>query len=260
MRYTLFVLLTLILLAGIGWITYQTARLLRVWTPDSNLLLAPAENALRLGLIVLCIGLGLLSGLPPVVLGWTWDDAGAAIGWGVVAGVALSLLLTGASVLALRRWGQTIYSPLVVLNILPASRREWLLVLLALFPAVLLEELLFRSLLVGGLSPLAPAWLLVIGISLLFGLLHTPQGALGVAGTALAGLVLSLLFLWQGSLLAPLVAHYTANALQLVQASRSREQLAALQDDQPMTQDSPLISAAESTTISTTDKGDLPPR
>ena len=96
MRYTLFVLLTLILLAGIGWITYQTARLLRVWTPDSNLLLAPAENALRLGLIVLCIGLGLLSGLPPVVLGWTWDDAGAAIGWGVVAGVALSLLLTGA--------------------------------------------------------------------------------------------------------------------------------------------------------------------
>ena len=258
MRYALFVLLALLLTAGIGWITYQTARLLRVWRPDSNMLLAPAENALRLGLILLCIGLGLLSGLPPAVLGWTWAGAGAAIFWGTIVGGLLSLALTGASMLALRRWGQAIYSPLVILNILPASRREWLLVLLALFPAVLLEELLFRSLLLGGLSPLAPAWLLAILISLVFGFLHTPQGALGVAGTALAGLVFSLLFLWQGSLLAPLAAHYAANVLQLVQAGRNRDLLAALQDSSARGQENLLHPASNSATIVTTDTNQAP--
>jgi hypothetical protein len=253
MRYTLFVLLTLLLTAGIGWVTYQAARLLRVWRPDSNMLLAPAENALRLGLVLLCIGLGLLSGLPPAVLGWTWAGAGAAIAWGTIVGVLLSLALTGASMLALRRWGQAIYSPLVILNILPASRREWLLVLVALFPAVLLEELLFRSLLLGGLSPLAPAWLLAILVSLVFGFLHAPQGALGVAGTALAGLVFSWLFVWQGTLLAPLAAHYTANVLQLVQAGRNRDLLAAMQHSSVRAEENLLPPASDSDTMNTPD-------
>lgn len=258
MRYNLFVLLTLLLTAGIGWATYQTARLLRTWTPDGNMLLMPAENALRLALVALCVGLGLLSGLPAAALGWTTSNAAGAILWGAIFGVLLSLSLTGASALALRRWGQAIYSPLVILNILPAGGREWLLVLLALFPAVLLEELLFRSLLLGGFSPLAPSWLLAILVSLVFGLFHKPQGALGVAGTILAGLVFALLFLRQGSLLAPLIAHYVANVLQLLQAGRRREQLAAMQDSPRKAVTTPLHSPPEFDTIVTTDTNDLP--
>lgn len=228
MRYLLFVILTLGLTAFIGWGTYQTALALRRWQPDRNLLLLPAENVLRLGLIVICVGLGQLSGLPATTLGWTTAQPLADIAIGVVAGVALSLALTWASRMAVERWGQAIYSPLVILNVLPRSRGEWVLVLLALVPAVALEELLFRSLLLGGLSPWIPAGLLVLGFSLLFGLMHLPQGALGVAGTALAGCALSLLFLWRGSLLVPLVAHYVADVSQLAQAERARVELAAM--------------------------------
>ena len=228
MYYPIFVTLTLVLTAFIGWATFQTDRLLRSWRPDRNLLLLPAENALRLLLVAASVALGLLSGLPLAVLGWTSAGPAGDIAVGLVAGALLSLALTAASRVALSRWGQAIYWPLLILNVLPRSRLEWGLVLVALAPAVALEELLFRSLLIGGLSPLLPAWLLVIGVSLLFGLFHLPQGALGMAGTALAGAVLGLLFLWHGSLLAPLLAHYVADVLQLVQARRHQEMLAGL--------------------------------
>jgi uncharacterized protein len=99
--------------------------------------------------------------------------------------------------------------------IIPKSRREFLLVLLALIPVVLLEELLFRSLLLGGLSPLAPEIALLIGFGLVFGLFHSPQGIWGMIGAGLGGIIFGLLFLWQQSLLAPVVAHYVANAAQI---------------------------------------------
>ena len=229
MRYTLFVILTLALTAFIGWSTYQTDRLLRVWRPDRNLLLVPAENALRIGLVLVCAGLGWLSRLPPATLGWVPADPAGDMLAGVLAGIALSLAITAAANWAIARWGQAIYSPLVILNVLPRNRREGLLILLALVPSIALEELLFRSLLLGGLSPLLPAWLLVIPVSAVFGLFHLPQGRLGVAGTALAGIAFSLLFLWRGSLLAPLIAHYVADVLQLAQAHRQRDELSAME-------------------------------
>lgn len=232
MRYLLFLLLTFVLTAFIGWGTYQTARLLRAWKPDRNMLLLPAENALRIGLVLACLGLGLLSGLPAATLGWQLLNPAADLLIGLAAGVLLSLGLTGLARLARlasRPFGIAIYSPTVILNVLPRNRREWLLVALALAPSVALEELLFRSLLLGGLSPLLPAWLLVPGISALFGLMHLPQGWLGVAGTALAGIVFSLLFLGTGGLLAPLAAHYVADILQLVQAGQNREELARME-------------------------------
>lgn len=85
--------------------------------------------------------------------------------------------------------------------------------------------MLFRSLLLGGFSPLLPTWLLVAGLALLFGLMHLPQGKLGVFETALAGGVFSLLFLWRGSLVTPFVAHYVADVFQLVQAQDTHAEL-----------------------------------
>lgn len=230
LRYWLFVLLTLALAAFIGWSTYQTARLLRRWRPDRNLLLMPAENLARIGLALGCVGLGWLSGLPATTLGWRWPPTAADLAAGAAVGAALSLSLAAASHLAIKRWGAAIYSPLVILNVLPATAREWGLVLAALWPAVALEELLFRALLVGGLSPLAPTWLLAVGVSAFFGFLHLPQGRLGVVGAALAGLLLSGLFVATGSLAAALTAHYVADVLQLVLASRRRADLLALDE------------------------------
>lgn len=230
MRYWLFVLLTVLLAALIGWSTYQSARLLRRWKPDYNLLLNPAENLVRIGLLLASVGLGWLSGLPADVLGWRWPPRAADMAVGAAAGVGLSLALTAASDRAIRRWSSAVYSPTVILNVLPTNAREWALVLAALVPAVALEEVLFRSLLIGGLSPLAPTWLLAVGVSAYFGLLHLPQGRLGVVGTAAAGMVLSALFIATGSLAAALAAHYAANVLQLAQASRRRKDLLALEE------------------------------
>ncbi len=87
---------------------------------------------------------------------------------------------------------------------------------------VLLEELLFRSLLVGGMTPLLPGPLLVLSVGIVFGLLHSPQGTWGMAGAALAGVILGALFLLAGSLLLPSIAHYVANMVQVSVAYRAR--------------------------------------
>jgi membrane protease YdiL (CAAX protease family) len=93
---------------------------------------------------------------------------------------------------------------------------------MALGIGVVLEELLFRSLLVGGLSTTVPMPILVIGFAAIFGLMHTPQGTLGVFMTGLMGIWLGVLFVWSGSLILPLTAHYVINILQLFKAQDKR--------------------------------------
>lgn len=218
--YWLFFTLTLILTAFIGYGTFATANLLRHWQPQQNLLLLPAENGIRLLMIGLCVGLGWMSGLPRQQLGWIVKDWGQQVGMGLVLGGGMALLFYGATVLLLRHGGQRFYSPIIINAITPQNRGELLLVLLAMVPVVVLEELLFRSLLLGGFMPLLPLPMLLISWSVAFGLLHSPQGVWGMIGSGLAGLLLGLLFVWQGSLLLPIVAHYVTNGVQLIHAMR----------------------------------------
>lgn len=221
-NFWLFTLLTLALITFIGYGTYATARLLRTWRPDRNLLLLPAENLLRLVLIGVCIILGYVSGRPPTELGWLFPQVAQQLLWGAVWGVLLALFFYGSTQWLVRATGQRFYSSVVIQAITPKDARELLLVLLAMAPVVLLEELLFRSLLIGGFVHLVSLPLLVIGWSVIFGLLHAPQGLWGMVGAGMGGLLLSLLFVMQGSLLLPLVAHYVTNALQVIQAMRLR--------------------------------------
>ncbi|MFQ5854760.1 MAG: lysostaphin resistance A-like protein [Anaerolineae bacterium] len=225
MRLTLFATGTLALTAIIAYLTYRSARLLREIEVPFNLMLSPAENSFRLLLIALCLALGWLSGLPPACLGWTAASPASDILFGLGLGLLIPTMLHPLTRWSVARFGKEVYSPLVMLNILPKTRREWLLVPLALAPAAMVEELLFRSLLLGGLSVLWPAPALVFVGSLLFGFMHAPQGPLGIAATGVVGLVLSLVFLWRWTLLSVFVMHYTINVLQLLRASWEREWL-----------------------------------
>jgi membrane protease YdiL (CAAX protease family) len=227
LRYITFVVLTLLLTGWIGYNTYATARLLRTWRPPSNPLLHPLETLVRLALIAGCIGLGWLSGLDRSVLGWTVTDPLAQVVLGALGGGALGAVFLFATRWVVKRTGERYYSPLVLDLIVPKDRREFLLTTLAMVTVVLLEELLFRSLLVGGMTPLLPGPFFVLGVGILFGLLHSPQGAWGMAGAALAGIVLGALFLLSGSLLLPCIAHYTANMIQVTVAYRERSVLGA---------------------------------
>ena len=220
-RYWLFVGLTLILTAFISYGTYATSQLLKRWHPDQNILLNPIENVARVGVIVLCLALGLLSGLDKTQLGWQLTEVNRQISVGIGIGVVLGIVFYFSTRLVMALTGKRFYSTIVIQHLVPNNNQELILVLMAMAPVVFLEELLFRSLLLGGFSPVVPVMSLAIILSILFGLLHTPQGIWGIIGAGLAGFLFSLLFLWQQSLLAPVLAHYVTNAIQLVQAKRT---------------------------------------
>jgi membrane protease YdiL (CAAX protease family) len=218
----LFVVGTIIVLAFLSWATYRTAVFLRQVNLDFNLLLLPAENLLRLGLIAVCIWLAWSSGQPMARFGWETAEPARDIVIGSAIGILVALALPPLTRWAIVSFGAHVYSPVIVRSILPRNQREGLLVPLALVSSVLLEEVLFRSLLLGGLAIFAPPVLLAFIWSILFGAMHLPQGALGIVVAAVLGLLLSALFLATSSLLAPFIAHYVINFLQLVWASKDK--------------------------------------
>jgi membrane protease YdiL (CAAX protease family) len=217
---------TLTLTVFVSWATYRSAQMLQqLEEVDFNLLLLPAETLLRVGLVIACLILGWISGLPRGQFGWVSYAPLADVAIGVAMGVAMQVPLNVLTNWSIRRFGPQIHSPLVIRSILPRTREEWAPVLLALFPAVLVEELLFRSLLLGGMRLFFPVWVLVVGTALLFGWMHSPQGRLGMIMTAAISVLLAGLFLWRESILPALTAHYVVNVLQLLVAHRHRDRL-----------------------------------
>lgn len=134
---------------------------------------------------------------------------------GVLWGIAIALFFFLATRWLVAQTGQQFYSSTIITAIVPKSIPESILVILAMIPAVLVEELLFRSLLLGGLAPLGLTWILLLGFTVLFGILHSPQGIWGMVGAGLAGWIFGALFLWHNSLLTPTIAHYVATLVQI---------------------------------------------
>jgi membrane protease YdiL (CAAX protease family) len=211
------------LIALVCYTMVRSGLALRSWTPRSNLLLSLPDNVARLAMLAFCILLGLTVGPGPEALGWSVSPSllGRDLLLGVVVGLVWAAALNLGGKLAVRRWGPEVFSAKVLQCMLPISGWEWVGVLLALLPAAALEEMLFRSLPLGGLAWLVPPWWLLWPLAVLFGLLHWPQGGWGVAGAAISAVMLSLLFLATGGIWAPLAAHYTINLSQLVLAKLS---------------------------------------
>lgn len=209
-------LTALILVIAIG--TVRSGQLLQRWTPPYNLLLSIPDNLMRLAVVGLSLLLGYTFGPGPGPLGWSTSHLGEEIVLGAVSGLLMALLLNVIGQLVMRRWGPDVFSVKLLRCMLPTNGPEWAGTLLALLPAAALEELLFRSLPLGGLGSWFAPWWLMWPLSLFFGLLHWPQGGWGVAGTTLAAIMLSLLFLASGSIWLPLAAHYAMNVVQLAAA------------------------------------------
>ena len=221
----LWILFTLLLTAALAYFSYRSAQVLPYLPPDTNVLLSLPDVVARLVVVLVCIGLGVWSGAGAARLGWVWSNAPLDIALGAGIGLVAHLALYPATLWAARVLGERAYSPLILRHILPRTRRQWLLVPLAFVVAVLLEELLFRSLLVGALSLVAPALLLAVLGAVVFGAMHLPQGWLGAVVSGVVGLGLSLLFLASGSLLVPFAAHYAFNLAQIVRAARNPPEL-----------------------------------
>lgn len=213
--YITFVVLTLLLVGLVGYGTYRAAQILPNWPTDQNPLLHPAETVVRFSLIGLCIALGLLSGQSQQALGWVVHQPVRQIAWGTIWGFVIALVYIVTTRWIMTRSGDRYYSTTVVRVIVPRSNQQVWAVAWAMITVVLLEELLFRTLLLGGFAPLLPTWLLLAAGATVFGLMHSPQGLWGMGAVAIGGILLGLMFVTTQSLLMPAVAHYVVNMVQI---------------------------------------------
>ena len=216
LTYIAFVVLTLLLVGFVGYGTFRAAKLLPNWPHDQNPLLLPGETVLRAVLILVCIGLGLLSGQSWAVLGWHVPAQPMdQVGWGTLWGIIMAAIYIVTTRWVMSKGDARYYTPTVVRVIVPRSPQQFGAVAVAMISIVVLEELLFRSLLLGGLSPLLPTWALLVMAAVIFGLMHSPQGWWGMIAVALGGVVLGSMFFAERSLLMPAVAHYVVNMAQI---------------------------------------------
>ncbi len=127
----------------------------------------------------------------------------------VVAWSCLLLLVAMAVVLVFRQagiaWGAAEHP--IVYRLLPDTHRErWVFAALSV-TAGFAEEAAFRGYAIALLSPLFGLTGAVAVSSVVFGLLHAYQGALGMGRTAAVGLVFGVGLLASGSLWPCIVAH-----------------------------------------------------
>lgn len=101
----------------------------------------------------------------------------------------------------------------------PSTEIGWIALLVIVLPIIaIFEELLFRAVLIGALAAGfgLPVWALVLLSSLLFAIGHGAQGTAGILVTGVIGILLAVVFVWSGSLLVVIVAHYVVNTLEFL--------------------------------------------
>lgn len=202
--------------------TYRSYLLLKIVTIEANLLLSFPESMARLVLVGFCLFLAWLSGLTSAQLGIAVENPWYTIGWGVAIGLLIQFIINLVTIQSIKIFGRHIYSPWLIQNILPRRSSDWPLIALAFIPPVLMEELLFRTLLIGVFSDILSLPILILVTSIIFGLMHQPQGKLGVIIAGVINVVFCILFIWSGQLLLTFMAHYTINCLQVVFAFHQR--------------------------------------
>lgn len=154
--------------------------------------------------------------IPPGALGIA-PDVTAAIGPGIALGVGLYVANEAAAMVA-TRFDITHNERLREL-LAPDSTAGWVVLLGGVLPLIaVVEELLFRAALIGGLAVGfgLPVWGLAVVSSVAFGIGHGLQGPGGVLVTGGLGFVLAAAFILSGSLAVVVIAHYLINALEFV--------------------------------------------
>lgn len=150
-------------------------------------------------------------------IGWVGRNAGRE----ALLGVALFVPLFAAVALvqALLR-GAGFAEPVAPPEfLLPDTAGERTLALALLLVVAVAEETVFRGYLLRRLSQASGSRMLAVALStVIFAFGHTYQGTLGIVAVATIGLAFALIYLWRGSLVAPVVMHFIQNFLGLIVA------------------------------------------
>lgn len=218
----IFLIGTLSLIAFLYWAAYQSSKALKSKSIEitGNLLLSIPEFIFKLILLGFCFGLANSLQVERVdkYINWPSHQPLADLVIGATIGLATAFAVNLISIAAIRVWGKKIYSPELMKSLVPRNQIEWVLILIPLLLAVAVEELLFRGLLIGGFSVAINPWAMAVASSIIFGLMHSPQGTLGIIMTGLVGMLFGAVFILTGSLLTVIVAHFVVNLLQVVRA------------------------------------------
>ncbi len=226
----IFAIGTIALLSLMYWGAYQNGKEIKTIEIRGNLLLQFPEFIFKLLLLGLCLGIAqsLEVARPEKYFGWPPTNIPVDITIGAVIGLVCQFGANLLAALAIRFWGAGIYSPAIMKSIVPKTWLQWILILPPLLLAVVVEEVLFRALAIGGFSvlpiPWIP-WILAVGSSLLFGIVHVPQGSLGMILAGAIGFIFAAIFIITGSLLIVISAHFILNFLQILRAKEDENWL-----------------------------------
>ncbi|SDQ37663.1 CPBP family intramembrane glutamic endopeptidase [Natronobacterium texcoconense] len=179
-----------------------------------------ANVALSQGMFALVlIGAAIYTGLPAEALGIEFSLS--YLETGLLVGIGAGLVLYAANEIgaATATWFGFDHDEQLRELLAPETTRGWVILLVGVLPIIaVFEELLFRAALIGALSMgfgIDP-WLLAVLSSIAFGIGHGMQGSVGIVVTGLLGFVLATVFIFTGSLLVVVVAHYLINALEFL--------------------------------------------
>ncbi len=144
-------------------------------------------------------------------LPWLTRGPAPQIAGGLIVGGAAGLLIVPLAAWRSASLRQRLARPYAALDFfLPTRPAEFRLFPFVCLTAGVCEEVLFRAFLLSYFSayPYHPgAWPALIAASLVFGIAHLYQGIAGVVMTAVLGFALSMLYLWTGNLVAPMLLH-----------------------------------------------------
>jgi membrane protease YdiL (CAAX protease family) len=180
--------------------------------PSSFVRLAVAGEA---GLLLVAWGLGRWLGISPLE---QLRPSVESVAWGVAA--SLPLFLGLAWILSTQSGPARRLVDLVVEQLGPLLS-QCSTAMLALLAAVagISEEILFRGVVQVGLAGVLPEGWALLATSAAFGLVHFASGTYAILAAGM-GLYLGTLFLVQGTLLAPIIAHALYDFVALVYLTR----------------------------------------
>lgn len=151
------------------------------------------------------------NGEPYARIGWRRDDLSREVGVGLALVIPF-VLFQAALALVLRMLGMLDGEPPAVPFLLPAGGPEFALGVVLVAIVAVAEETVFRGYLLLRLRSLTGGTAAAVVLSsVIFALGHGYQGIAGTIAVGCIGALLAIVYLWRGSIVAPVVLHFVQN-------------------------------------------------